>query len=271
VTESGGTRATLLALEAARDAGAATAAITANSEGTVVQMVDAVLLTPQRDLSWCHTVAYTSAILAGGAVAAEIAEVELNADELTRWMTKAVTPGSKEFEIARALHGLQVLQIEGSGADRISAKELALKIEEGARRPAMARDLETLLHGHLVACGPDTGLIAILAETRGHERRLRRTILAMEAAARLGMPVAAILSSAASEAIPASLTSAGRIVIPAGEDPMTPLLALLGGAAAAQRLTIATAADTGVNPDLIRREEAPYREAADLVESGSDW
>jgi fructoselysine-6-P-deglycase FrlB-like protein len=271
VTESGGTRATLLALEAARDAGAATAAITANSQGAVLQLVDAVLLTPQRDLSWCHTVAYTSAILAGGAIAAEIAEVDLNADELTRWMTRAVTSGNEEVDIARALHGLPVLQIVGSGADRITARELALKIEEGARRPAVARDLETLLHGHLVACGPDTGLITILTEPRGRERRLRRTVLAVEAAARLGMPVAAILSPAASAAIPAPLTPAGRIVIPAGEDPMPPLQSLLGGAAALQRLTIAMAAEVGVNPDLIRREEASYREAADLVESGSDW
>lgn len=271
VTESGGTRATLLALEAARDAGAATAAITANSDGAVLSMVNSVLLTPQRDLSWCHTVAYTSAILAGGAIAAEIAEVDLNPDELTRWMTKAVTPGREDGEIARALHGLAVLQIVGSGADRITGRELALKIEEGARRPAVARDVETLLHGHLVACGPDTGLIAILAEPRGRDRRLRRTIQAMEAAARLGMPVAAILSPSAGEAIPASLTPAGRIVVPAGDDPLPPLQALLGGAAALQRLTIAMAADAGVNPDLIRREEAPYREAADLIEMGSDW
>jgi hypothetical protein len=28
--------------------------------------------------------------------------------------------------------------------------------------------------------------------------------------------------------------------------------------------------DAGVNPDLIRREQAPYREAAELVEE-ADW
>ena len=64
VTESGGTRATLLAVEAARDAGSATAAITANPGGAVISTVDVVMVTPQRDKSWCHTVAYTSAILA---------------------------------------------------------------------------------------------------------------------------------------------------------------------------------------------------------------
>ena len=48
-------------------------------------------------------------------------------------------------------------------------------------------------------------------------------------------------------------------------------LTVLGGAAALQRLTLAMAAEAGVNPDLIRREEAPYREAAALVEDRHDW
>ena len=270
VTESGGTRATLLAVEAARDAGAATAAITANPVGAAISTVDVAMVTPQRDKSWCHTVAYTSAILAGAALAAEIAEVDLDAGEIAGWLAEAVRPGEAERGVARAMRELPLLQIIGSGADRTTARELALKIEEGARRPAVARDLETLLHGHFVACGPDTGLIVILADGRGGERRSRRAAQGMDAAARLGMPVAAILSSEAA-AIPEALTPAGQIVLPAGTDSLPPLHALLGGAAALQRLTLAMVAEAGVNPDLIRREEAPYREAAALVEDRQDW
>jgi glucosamine--fructose-6-phosphate aminotransferase (isomerizing) len=271
VTESGGTRATLLAVEAAREAGAATAAITANPGGAAIATVEAAMVTPRRDRAWCHTVAYTSAILAGVALAAEIAEVDLDEGEIAGWLTRAVTPGAAEGEIARAMRALTLIQIVGSGADRTTARELALKIEEGARRPAVARDLETSLHGHFVACGPDTGLIAILADGRGGERRWRRAALGMEAAARLGMPVAAIVSPDAAAAIPGTLTSAGRIVLPDGTDALPPLLTLLGGAAALQRLTLAMAAEAGVNPDLIRREEEPYREAAALVEDRQDW
>ena len=271
VTESGSTRATLLAVEAARDAGAATAAISANSESAAVAAVDVAMVTPRRDRAWCHTVAYTSALLAGAALAAEIAEVDLDAGEIAGWLALAVTPGEAEREIARAMGASTLLQIVGSGADRTTARELALKIEEGARRPAVARDLETLLHGHFVACGPDTGLIAILADGRGGERRWRRAAQGMEAAARLAMPVAAILSPEAAAAIPETLTPAGRIVLPFGVDELPPLHAFLGGAAALQRLTLALAAETGVNPDLIRREEAPYREAAALVEDRQDW
>jgi len=271
VTESGGTRATLLAVESARDAGAATAAITANPGGAVISTVDVVMGTPQRDTSWCHTVAYTSAILAGAALAAEIAEVELDGNEIAAWLAQAVAPGEVERAIAGAMHDLTTVQIVGIGADRVTARELALKIEEGARRPAVGRDLETLLHGHFVACGPDAGLILILADGRGGERGWRRAAQGMEAAARLGMSIAGMLSPHAARAIPESLTPAGRIVLPSGADALPPLRALLGGAAALQRLTLAMAARAGVNPDLIRREEAPYREAAALVEDHQDW
>jgi glucosamine--fructose-6-phosphate aminotransferase (isomerizing) len=271
VSESGGTRATLLALEAARDVGATTAAITANPHGQAASAAGLVLLTPARDLAWCHTVAYSSAILAGAALAAEIAEIDLDTEAITAWLTRAVAPSEAERHIATALQEMTVLHVVGSGADRGTARELALKIEEGARRPAMARDLETLLHGHFVACGPDTGLVVILTESRDGNRRQARAMHAMEAAARLGMPVAAILSPEAAHAVPETLAAAGRIVLPNGDDPLPPLLPLLGGAAALQRLTLALVAEAGVNPDLIRREEAPYREAASLVEDRADW
>jgi glucosamine--fructose-6-phosphate aminotransferase (isomerizing) len=229
------------------------------------------MLTPERDRAWCHTVAYTSAILAGAALAAEIAEVDLDAGAIASGLAQAVTPGEAERAIARALHRLTVLQIVGSGADRITAREAALKIEEGARRPAVARDLETLLHGHFVACGPDTGVIAVLTDRRSRERRWRRAALALEAAARLGMPAAAILFPAAATAMPAALMPAGRLVVPSVDDALPPLGSLLAGAAALQRLTLAMAAEAGVNPDLIRREEAPNREAAALAEGRSEW
>jgi glutamine---fructose-6-phosphate transaminase (isomerizing) len=234
-------------------------------------MVDVAMVTPQRDKSWCHTVAYTSATLAGATLAAEIAEVDLDGSEVADWLAQAVAPGEVERAIAHAMRDLTLLQIIGSGADRVTARELALKIEEGARRPAAARDLETLLHGHFVACGPDTGLIVILTDGRGGDRRWRRAAQGMEAAARLGMPVAGIFSPDAARTIPENLTPAGRIVLPTGADALPPLRALLGGAAALQRLTLAMAAEAGVNPDLIRREEAPYREAAALVEDRRDW
>ena len=47
--------------------------------------------------------------------------------------------------------------------------------------------------------------------------------------------------------------------------------ALLTGAVSLQLLTLSLAHLVGVNPDLIRREQAPYREAAAVAENRTDW
>ena len=45
----------------------------------------------------------------------------------------------------------------------------------------------------------------------------------------------------------------------------------LAGAAALQALMLALARARRTNPDLIRREEAPYRHAAQVAEDAPDW
>jgi hypothetical protein len=79
----------------------------------------------------------------------------------------------------------------------------------------------------------------------------------------IGLSVAAILSPAVADRVPAGVTPAGRLVLEAAAGPLGPLLA---GAAALQLLTVALARVHGVNPDLIRREEAVYRRAAAAAE-----
>src|SRR4051794_33348693 len=80
VSHDGGTRATLLALEAAARAGATTAAVTAAPEAAVAGAAEIVVVTPAADRSWCHTVAYTSALLAGAAVAARLGLAGVDAE-----------------------------------------------------------------------------------------------------------------------------------------------------------------------------------------------
>ena len=41
--------------------------------------------------------------------------------------------------------------VAGSGLDYVSARELALKVEEGSGLPATALQTETVRHGHLAA------------------------------------------------------------------------------------------------------------------------
>jgi hypothetical protein len=49
------------------------------------------------------------------------------------------------------------------------------------------------------------------------------------------------------------------------------LAGLLAGAGALQTLTLELAHARGTNPDLIRREQAPYRDAAEAAESSDSW
>jgi fructoselysine-6-P-deglycase FrlB-like protein len=79
VSHEGTTRATVLALEAARAAGAATASVGAQRESPLALLADHKLTTPLVDGSWCHTVAYASSILAGAAIGRAITHSETDA------------------------------------------------------------------------------------------------------------------------------------------------------------------------------------------------
>jgi len=130
VSHDGGTRATRLALDAARAAGARTALVTARPGGEVARAADHVLVTPLRDASWCHTVAYTSALLAGAAIAGDGTDPGALAGLL------AAAPDARP--LAEALAGSATLAAAGAGVDAVTARELALKVAEGARIPARA-------------------------------------------------------------------------------------------------------------------------------------
>jgi glucosamine 6-phosphate synthetase-like amidotransferase/phosphosugar isomerase protein len=154
----------------------------------------------------------------------------------------------------------------GSGIDRVGARELALKIEEGAQLPAVARDLETELHGHLVSADSHCALIVLATEPRQSGPRAARAQQLLLTARRQGMPTAVIVADGLHEAWQADATSAGRLVIPAQGPPLEPLLAALAtGAVALQLLTVGLVHAAGTNPDRIRRENDTYREAAEIA------
>jgi glutamine---fructose-6-phosphate transaminase (isomerizing) len=242
VSHDGGTRATTLALEAARDAGARTALVTARPGGTASAPADLVLTTRVHDDSWCHTVAYTSAIAVGGALARELGLATLAGAEAESHL-RAVLDASVD---ASVLAGSERVLCAGAGIDLITARELALKLAEGARLQTAALHLETPLHGHLA--GEDSGTAVVLIDTDQESARIaRRADIAAAAVGEIGMPVL-------------------RPSIPASTDPLARLLA---GAGALQALTLELVRARRVNPDLIRREEEPYRRAG--AAGDSDW
>jgi fructoselysine-6-P-deglycase FrlB-like protein len=245
ISHDGGTRATTLALEAAAAGGAITALVTNRPGKSASEPAQRVLVTPVHDESWCHTVAYTSSILVGALLARELGGEGI---EIARAETLLLA-GADRPPAAAALTGAARVLCVGAGLDLITARELALKIAEGARVPSAALHLESLLHGHLA--GEDASTAVVLVESDPAVDRIdRRAALAASALGAIGMPVLTLLPP---EGIPGS---AAR---------------LLAGAVELQRLTLALAAHRGVNPDLIRREEEPYRRAGSLGDGSGDW
>jgi fructoselysine-6-P-deglycase FrlB-like protein len=266
VSHEGTTRATVLALEAARASGAVTAGISVRAESPLAAGAEHALITPLVDRSWCHTVAYTSAILAGTAIAGQITG---RPSDIRSSIPSALTLRGRIDELAARIHGAARILTVGLGADLITARELALKIEEGARTPTTALHLETLLHGHLAGCDADaTALVLFAADPRPGARRDWRLQCAAGAAGAIGIPAVAIGGEGPLAGLPDSVA---RLVLPpAGAGAELPHV-LLTGAVCLQLLTLALAQLAGANPDLIRREQRPYREAAAVAENRADW
>ena len=239
LSHDGGTRATTLALEAAAAAGARTALITNRPGGSASGPAELVLVTPVHDDSWCHTVGYTSPILVGAALARELG-LDVDAGEAETLLREALDAPPD----AAPLAGCERVLCAGAGVDYISARELALKIAEGARVSTATHQLETVLHGHLAGEDAGTGLVVVNTDTS--PRIARRAELVAAAVREIGMPVVTI----------------GR---PAGGV----LTRLLGGAAVLQGLTLGLVHARAVNPDLIRREVSEYGRAGDVGDN--DW
>jgi glucosamine--fructose-6-phosphate aminotransferase (isomerizing) len=273
ISHDGGTRATVLALQAARDAGAHTIALTNQPGANVGRAAEQVLVTPRHDDSWCHTVAYTSAVAAGAALAARLGPLQANPAAAGQLLEYArLIEGAAS--LAERLADRHIILCVGAGIDHTTARELALKIAEGAQLPTLALELETVLHGQLAAHERADALILVaITEHRDRDRLARRAAHVARAAAAIGLPVAGLLSASYDRALPGDLTPAGRLVIelpdPTLVDPA--LAGLLGGARALQTLTVELAHARHTNPDLIRREQARYRDAAQQAESSADW
>src|SRR5215208_1852611 len=201
-----------------------------------------VIATPLRDTSWCHTVGYLSPLLAflgmaGGAPGPARALIEAT-------LARRAALG----EAARAVAGCERLVVVGGGVDEITARELALKIEEATHVPVAPLGQEKVLHGHLPAADERTGLVLLRFDGRQAAARDARGENALAAARVLGMP---------------------SVTLRAQGGDLTPVAAaLVEGALALQLFTLELTHARGTNPDLIRREEPRYREAAEAAGAG---
>ena len=116
-------------------------------------------------------------------------------------------------------------------------------------------------------------ILVAITDQPERERLTRRAAHAARAAAAIGLPVAGLFSAGYDQALAAELTPAGRIVTELADPSLLDrrLAGLLAGAGALQMLTLELAQARHANPDLIRREQAPYRHAAHEAENSADW
>jgi glucosamine--fructose-6-phosphate aminotransferase (isomerizing) len=259
--------ATIRALEASATAGARTAVITASAGSTAGMAVaatspDMVIETVEMDQGWCHTVGYLSPILAGAAIADELAGRSVDRALVRDLLASGAADEAGAEAIAAILASCTTIITVGSGADRPAARELALKIEEAAWLPTTMRDLETFLHGHIPAMDSSTGLVLLLTDRDARAARVARARQALAAAKVVGIRAAAILARDIHGQLDGDLTPAGRLRVDEVKALPAPLAALLGTATPLQLLTERIARARGTNPDLIRRDDPVYLEAA---------
>ncbi|MEA2280040.1 MAG: hypothetical protein QOK21_647 [Solirubrobacteraceae bacterium] len=250
VSHEAGTAATLAAVAAASARGARCTLITARPGEAPAGLT--TIATPLRDTSWCHTVGYLSPLLALYGLAARVAGSTPAPGPVLKAVGAVVERRRVLAERAGALLGCVRLLVVASGADEITGRELALKIEEGVHLPVTPLGLEKVLHGHLPAADERTGLVVLRLDPRGAAERDARAANVLAAARELRMPSALIGAD--------QLPVAGKLPPVAG--------ALLTGALAAQLLTLELVHAAGTNPDLIRREQPAYRAAAQAGEAG---
>ena len=120
--------------------------------------------------------------------------------------------------------------IAGAGRDLATAHEAALKLREGAYLAAEAHETEQLLHGHLAAVDETVRAYVLEGEGRAAERA-RDAVRALE---ELGCETTLVATS----------------------HPVVDIVRF-------QLLTVDLAADRGVDPDVIRRDDPRWQRARD--------
>jgi fructoselysine-6-P-deglycase FrlB-like protein len=263
VSHEGGTRFTNEALRMAAEAGARTALVSVSDRSPGAGIAGLTIVTGEQDQSWCHTVGYLSPIVVGAAVAARVADgSDLDATALRALLMIADdVPGTEA--LAGRLAACDEILVVGSGADHASARELALKLSEGARIPTQALHLETVLHGHLAAASERMGLVLILAAARTPVVVARARDL-LRAGLELGMPAGAVIAADLGDDVPAELTSAGRLAVPTTGLIEQQAAGVLAAAVPIQLLAERLARARRVNPDTLARED-PRHQAAGSV------
>jgi len=256
VSHAGESRMAIEAVDAGRRLGIPTVAVTGFVDAPVGRAADLVLATGYgAELSWAHTVSYTTVIAALAAAALQTVttqtarRLEEELDGLPDLMRAALDLEAAVVHLVPTVSGARSVWFVGAGADEVTAREAALKLIETSRQVAVGMELEQMLHGYLPALQGEDLIWEIAPRPHGG-----RGLDLARAAEIVGTPVVMQTDGDAASAghaswlrVPGPLGAFGALV------QIVPL----------QLLSYRVALARSLNPDLIGRGEPRYLRAAE--------
>lgn len=207
--------------------------------------------------SWAHTAGYTSALTSIAALANDLADPAERLD--LNPLPELVRDVLGLEEMAHRLAGSTLLVerfqqeirifITGAGPNVATANEGALKLLETSYTPALAFELEEMLHGPLAAVMPDSLVILLAPPGRSVERAAEL----VAALAELSVTPVVLCGEQNEAAFP----EAHRLVLPDLPEVISPIPYVVP----LQFFSYYLAVGEGLNPDLIHRDQEPYQRA----------
>lgn len=262
LTHSGVTKMTLRAIARANESRASSIVITGFADSAAGKAGTITIPSGYNDeLSWAHTVSYTSALATLAAVGNSLATTRrrLDLSPLPEVMAEALQLEEMAHRLAAGALVTERFQeppwilIVGGGPNEATAHEGVLKLLETSYVRAGAFELEQVLHGPLAAA--DEGTMAILLCPAG--RSTERAAQLVQALLRLEITPVVICGGDNQ----ASFEDAHRLILPDLPEVLSPIPYVVPLQFFAYFLSVGK----GYNPDLIHRDEERYREAARAV------
>lgn len=209
ISQSGATGEIVQTLAWAGRNGARTVGITNEADSALVEAAEVAVVTRAgHERALPATKSHTTQLLAVAALAAAIGGDPAEGDRL-RQVPDAVATALEQAEAARALaerlDGARTVVTAARGYASATAGELALKLQETCRIPALGLSWADLLHGPLALLAPDTPVVLVAP---GHGPTLAATAGAVRRLVERGAPVHAIggdavVAAACASALPA--------------------------------------------------------------------
>ena len=184
-SHTGNTKTTIDAVKMAREAGAATLALTGTSGSNISKEAQRTLVVGNgKEKSRAHTKSYTSSLLASMYLSSDfVARLASNSlaesyleqlNDVPQYVHEAIAKEKEVAHLATNYHkDIKRYFFIGAGPNVATALEAALKMKESNYSSAEGMELEQFLHGPWVSLDPQNSLVFLIApKGPSHDRYL---------------------------------------------------------------------------------------------------